>query len=154
MFTSHRDEMMMRQFGYFREPPSLTTQNRDAQLKIDPHYTDSRFNEKVRWQTQTVFGPEPKDQSGHPGLNYVYSDRLWQWDRAKADRACDAADKSGAPARSARWFDAFMTEYQGKPCEVRHVMAGVNCSNGYSYYVLGYVELPTENPPHSGAQEG
>lgn len=45
-----------------------------------PHYTDERFR-----HPQTVYGPPGPSGEGHPGLTYEYDDRMWEWDRSKAE---------------------------------------------------------------------
>ncbi len=102
-------------------------QDPNAPLETWPHYTDRRFDEE-----QTVYGG--RDNS----LSYDYSDRLWQWDYAKAETSVKEANASGAPARSANWYSAFISAYRGEPMEVLHVIVGVNRGNGYPYYILGY----------------
>ena len=119
---------------------SLTTDDKREQLKLNPHYSDDRFNSKVSWKAQTVFGLEPEDRSGHPELHYVYSDRLEQWDYSKSQSAWQKALDARAPRDSAEFLEVYLATYFGKPLEVVHVMAGVNCSTGYSYWVAGYRE--------------
>jgi len=126
-------------------PRVASTPDKDVPLNTDPHYSDDRFNNKVEWKAQTVFGP-PSDDRGHPGLNYVYSDRLQQWDYAKSERARQAAMSSNAPKRSALFYEAYLSAYYGKPVELVHMMAGVNCSNGYPYWVAGYRDKETTTP--------
>jgi hypothetical protein len=36
------------------------------------------------------------------------------------------------------WIQLYLSLYYGKDVELRHVMGGVNVSNGYNYYVYGY----------------
>lgn len=117
------------EFGGGRYP---TTTDRNKPLETSPHYSDERFRDP-----QTVFG-KPGPRTGHPGLTYDYSDRLWEWDYRKAEEAAKAAEASGAPKKSARYYDAFLTAYHGKPCHVEHVIAGVVASNGHPYAVFGY----------------
>lgn len=46
--------------------------------------------------------------------------------------------EEGIRYKTARWVQEVLTEYWGKPVEVRHILSGVNHSNGYSYWVVGY----------------
>lgn len=114
---------------------SMTTTDKRAQLKLHPHYSDGRFKKE-----RTVFGPEPKDRFGHEGLTYNYSDRLVQWDSSKHAAAWSKAQESRAPRDSALFLEVYLTAYYSKPVEVVHVVAGVNHSNGYPYWVVGWRE--------------
>jgi hypothetical protein len=102
-------------------------QKKDVPLYTMPHYTDKRFD-----KPQTVFGKE------EDGLHYDYSDRLWQWDYDKAKLAAAKAENSGAVNKSAAWYEAYLSAYFEKPVELKHVLAGVNLSNGYTYAIFGY----------------
>lgn len=116
-------------------PDSLTTPDKQAPLKLHPHYSDERFKKE-----RTVFGPEPKNSYGHEGLTYNYSDRLVQWDSSKHAAAWSKAQESRAPRDSASFLEVYLTAYYSKPIEVVHVVAGVNHSNGYPYWVVGWRE--------------
>jgi hypothetical protein len=97
-------------------------------LNTTPHYTDDRFN-----KPQTVYGQEDKNI-----IDYVYSDRIWQWDYKKAEQATEIANNSGAVLKSARWYEVYLSAFFDRRVEVLHIMAGVNVSNGYPYAVFGY----------------
>lgn len=103
------------------------TFDKNKPLHTSPHYSDNRFNEP-----QTVFGKEEK------GIGYDYSDRLWQWDYEKSEQAVETAEKSGFPRHSCNWYEAYLSAYFGKKVEIKHILAGVNVSNGYPYAVFGY----------------
>ena len=90
---------------------------------------------------KTVFGNDDPSGEGHEGLHYVYSDRLKEWDYSADRRARVTADNSGALRKTAAWYDAYLSAYFGKPCEVRHIAAGVNRSNGFPVAVFGYIEI-------------
>lgn len=129
--------LMGRRFGRQTPTPRSTfpndgafmdaTDDPDARLNTNPHYTDERFR-----HAQTIYGRQVE------GLHYDYSDRLWQWDYAKAEEAVKAANASGAPSGSARWLSAYLTAFHGKPAEVLHVMAGWDWATGYAYAIYGY----------------
>ena len=106
------------------------TFSRKARLNTAPHYTDSKFQ-----TAQTVFGQESDE------LFYVYSDRLFQWDFDKAAESTAKADELVDSRQTAEWYDAYISAYQGKPCQVDHILSGWNVATGYPYYVLGYREL-------------
>ncbi len=110
-----------------------TTWNKDAPLKTDPHYTETRFK-----TAQTVFGEPSKSPYGHKDLNYDYSDRLWEWDYNKAKLSSETATATDATPKSARWYEAYLSAYFDKPIEIVHILAGYNVSNGYPYAVFGY----------------
>lgn len=95
-----------------------------------PHYSDERFS---RGREHTLFGATEE------GLSYEYSDRLWQWDYGKArDSRAHAAEHSGFRDNSPGWWEAWLSYYHGKPISLRHIIGGVNVSNGYEYYIFGF----------------
>ena len=101
---------------------------KDSPLPV-PHYSSDAWH-----YAHTVYG---KRESG---LHYDYSDRLWEWDYKKAEAAQKAANglHPYTNGRSAAFWEAFLTHYFGKPTALIQVLAGVNYSNGYEYYVFGY----------------
>ena len=119
--------------NYWQNYRFPSTLNKDEPLHTSPHYTDDRFKNE-----QTVFGEQPKSRYGHDGLHYDYSDRLWQWDYSKAEKSIEIANASGATPKSCRWYEAYLSAYFDRPIEIKHIVAGVNRSNGYPYCVFGY----------------
>lgn len=125
---------MVKRFGdpygggdFVIEPPT----NEDVQLNDNPHYSDPLFRE-----AQTIFGAREE------GLNYVYSDRLVQWDSKAHRRAEEIADsKVGRRVSTAKWYRVYLSEYYGKPVELPHIMAGCNLASGYPYQVFGFREI-------------
>ena len=104
-----------------------STLNKDAILETTPHYNDKRFEKE-----QTVFGSEPNNgQYGHKHLHYDYSDRLWQFDYNKAQKATEIANQGSAAPKSCRWYEAYLSAHFGRSVEIEHIIAGVNRSNGY-----------------------
>lgn len=122
------------EFGW-KEPPGYHPTFCDTvPLHLDPHYTDKRFDKE-----QTVYGRR------RPGLAYDYSDRLWGWDYEKMQAAVTVANMmTEIPRASARWLSLVVSFYHQRALVVHHVLAGVNCSNGYSYYVVGYMSPENE----------
>lgn len=116
-----------------------TTFDKDKVLETNPSYADQRFK-----KDQTVFGKKSK------GLSYDYSDRLWEWDYAKAEASAKVATESGAKLRTCRWYEAYLSAYFGRPIEIGHIMAGVNVSNGYSYCIFGYKNAAPHTPENEG----
>lgn len=113
------------------KPSYPTTSSLDAGINDNPHYSDKNFDHKE----QTIFGKEQKE------LEYNYSDRIWQWDYSKAENASKAAKESGAMHNTARWHQEFLRSYFDRPdLELKHIIAGVNWSNGYAYLVYGYTK--------------
>ena len=102
--------------------------NPKAKLNDLPHYTDSRFRE-----AQVIYGKEKK------GLDYVYSDRLWQWNYDKAQVSSKYATDR-AKLRTAEWYQIYLSEYYGKSIELVCILAGYNLSRGYTFQFLGYTE--------------
>lgn len=106
----------------------MSTFDRDCPLELRPHYSDDRFDEE-----RAVFGQEEK------GLFYNYSDRLWQADWEKSKEAAEAANASGATRDSATWLETWLSHWHGKKVDLKHVVSGVNKSNGHPYNVYGYI---------------
>lgn len=115
------------EIGKNREYVYPATNDPDVPLETMPHYSDDRFRRE-----QTVYGRAEK------GLVYNYSDRIWQWDYKKAEEATEIANKSKFKLRSARWYEVYLSAFFGKPIQIKHILAGVNVSNGYPYCVFGY----------------
>ena len=90
------------------------------------HYSDSYWN-----VARTIWGAEEK------GINYEYSDRLEQWDYAKAENARKQAWEKHKKFNPA-YIQEYLTLYYDKPVLLCHVMGGVNIGNGYNYYVYGF----------------
>ncbi len=92
------DTFTMDKYGFNQSPRRAaghpTTMDKRKALHTRPHYTDRRFKKE-----QTVFGKPAKTRYGHKGLEYVYSDRLVQWDGDKSDKAWDIAKNGTAPYR-------------------------------------------------------
>lgn len=93
-----------------------------------PHYTNDYWN-----TARLIYGTECTTQE------CSYSDRLWQWDYAAAERASEAV--KGQPDTAAR-AEAWLSAYHGKPVVLRCILAGCNVSSGYAYYVYGYDYVP------------
>lgn len=104
--------------------PAYVATNEDQTFAY-PHYSDER------WRTpQLIYGREQKC------ANVEYSDRLWQWDY-EAGVSAGIACKGLAP-RTARWTQAWLSAYHGRPVVLRYIFGGCNLATGYEYYVYGY----------------
>lgn len=105
-------------------------------LAFDAHYSDPRYQ---GGKERDLFG------SRREGLNYVYSDRLSQWDYRKSEKSWEIASKE-YPQNSVAHRERYLSEYFGKPCTIEHVVVGVNVSNGYPYAVYGYTVKEADEP--------
>ena len=112
-------------------------------LNTHPHYTESAF---CKGGGKTVFCSEPENLIQRYGtemidkMAYVYLDRIYEWDRDKADTAFYAAQQSEHQRRSANWYEIFLSEYFDKDVEIVHIISGVQLMNGYPWCALGYRE--------------
>lgn len=73
-------------------------------------------------------------------IHAEYSDRIWQWDREKAEscwaRHCEGYRWSNAPITQ---IEKFLRDYHGKPSlDLVAVAEGCNASNGYPYFVVWF----------------
>jgi hypothetical protein len=77
------------------------------------------------------------------GCSAVYSDRLAQWDAAKASAARDAVANYGA--RYGYWgkegTSKYLSAYFGRPIEAVAVAEGCNVSNGFPYWVFWFRDV-------------
>lgn len=97
--------------------------------KHDPLYSYS-YSEFFHFGSRSIIKQE--------GIEAVYDDRLWQWDYEKTKRLkakhCDVRWECATSAQ----LDAFMSAYQGEPCEVVALAEGCNVSSGYAYYIFWF----------------
>ena len=96
-----------------------------------PHYIDSNYK-----NVQLLYLKDGDQSHLSSGLEWVYSDRVYQWDRAKADKA-NAIALKGTSYPSVRYMRAFIREFYDNKYECVAVAGGVNHSNGYEYFVFG-----------------
>lgn len=82
-------------------------------------------------------GSGERDVFGAPmdGMEYVYSDRLMEWDLQKYNKSVDAVT---AEDHTSEWYEEFLSLYFEKPVELVHMRIGVNVSSGYQYNVYGF----------------
>lgn len=125
------------------EEKRYTTFNRNVPLHTRPHYTEVAFKEP-----KSIFGEHEE------GLDYVYSDRMDQWDAEKADKAWEKTREfvkskrkgdddsvvSYYEASTAEAHEYYLTEYFGKEIELLHIQACVNMATGYPYLIYGFKE--------------
>lgn len=102
--------------------------NMDIRIpNLNPHYTDERFR-----HGQLIWGrDDAKD------IHWNYSDRLSQWDYQKNQNSWNAAKELYEPG-TARFYQEYLSNYEGKPVELIGIVSGWNWFNGYSYLVYGY----------------
>lgn len=83
-----------------------------------------------------LFGGKPEADASDMAN---YSDRLWEWDRAKADRLwqehCKGHRWDNAPIEK---LTAFMSAYHWRKLEITALAEGCNPSNGYPYWIVWY----------------
>lgn len=92
-----------------------------------PHYTNNYW-----WEARTIWGQKSRE------LHYVYSDRLRQWDYTKAER-CSKEARETCDHRTPAWVEKYLSLYYERPVKIKHILGGVNLSNGYEYYAYGFV---------------
>lgn len=92
------------------------------------HYSNPYYREQ-----RTVWG------APDASLFYNYSDRLWEANRDKAEEASKQAGLTQvcSPA-TPRQIQQYLSLYHGSPVTLRHIMAGINRRDGFSYLVFGY----------------
>lgn len=91
------------------------------------HYSDEYWN-----SAQLIYGAECKTE-------YVnYSDRLWELDYSAAERAEQACKAAEIHFNTPAWHERFLSEYHGKPVQLKYMQGGTNRATGYTYYVYGY----------------
>lgn len=119
---------------------------------VDPN-SENRTKEDWPYSYSPYFlWGEPSDP-----CSAVYSDRMAQWDNAKAVAAlAEVADEN---CRYGYWSQAgtskYLTAYFGKPTEAVAVAEGCNVSSGYPYWIFWYRDAAsarcpqdTEEPRH------
>jgi hypothetical protein len=79
---------------------------------------------------RTIYG---KKESG---LEYVYSDRLVQWDYDKHNQAWD---KVKAPKHTYEFYQEYLCEYYNEQILLKHIIIGVNIHTGYDYKIFGFI---------------
>ena len=111
----------------YQLPAIIPTLDPDQRLQY-PSY-----QQEIWKKPQVIYGHQ------EDGLTWEYSDRIWQWDRTKAEAASEKAKDSGASPKTARYAEAFLRAYFDNPnLKLMCVMGGCNLSNGYEYYVYGF----------------
>lgn len=118
---------------------------------LRPHYTNSAFSIGMK----TVFLASgyklKRDNYGYDkvvckGIEYNYSDRIWQWDWEKARQAQEQTRELYERNDSGEAIEHFLRLYfDDNELELVHIMSGVNRSSGYDYQVYGYVKSIPES---------
>src|SRR3990167_8602017 len=103
--------------------------DRNVSLQTHPHHSDTRFNSE-----RTVFG----NLNASNVLFYNYDDRL-EREGDKHKRGVAAATAAGHPVRSVNWYETYLSAWHDAPCELLHVLAVLNRSNGHHVAAFGYV---------------
>jgi len=97
-----------------------------------PNYSDTNYEHVQLLYLEDGDRSHLKDGA----VGWVYSDRVYQWDREKVDKANEIALKEGAYP-SVRYMKAFIREFYDGKYECVAVAGGVNHSSGYEYFVFG-----------------
>jgi hypothetical protein len=109
---------------------------------VDPSRTRDKFFHPYSYDEFFRFGS--RETIRQPGLNANYSDRLWQWDREKADRLWRQYVDTRWESASAAQLSAFLSAYHGQPVEVVALAEGCNQSNGYPYFIVWWKPAGSE----------
>jgi hypothetical protein len=103
------------------------TNDKDEQLAYS-HYSDPAFNKEA-----VIFGSKNEVQ------DWVYADRLQEWDRDKSDSAWKRAVAQCGKTRSARCIEVYLQNYFDDPTlELLCVLSGTRPFDGYPWYAYGY----------------
>jgi len=96
-----------------------------------PHYSDENYK-----NVQLLYLKNGDQSHLSSGLEWVYSDRVYRWDREKAEKANEIALKETSYP-SVRYMTAFIREFYDNKYECLAVAGGVTHSSGYEYFVFG-----------------
>lgn len=108
---------------------------------LNPHYSDGRFHNNE----QTIFlapGNELISSFGSDivvGVNYVYSDQLYEWDYKKSQESFQEASKNFPEGTPALYEDYLRRYYNNPALQLVHIIAGINRGNGYPYRIYGHI---------------
>lgn len=117
----------------------MATISNNPITNLAPHYTNSHFREARTVWLKDGYTPEGRYQT-IPGIEYNYSDRLWQWDYQKAELAWESVKRAEFGLHSSAFLQQWLREYFDNPAlELVHILAGFDLGNGYPYQVYGYV---------------
>lgn len=128
--------------------------DKDAEVPYDlwdPHYTDGRFLDARDGLTifvdpdQVLVEGRWVDEQGE-GLEYMYSDRLYQFYGDAVTKAAKKAEREVNVTRSARFVERMLQGvFEDESLWLGHMRAGVNRDNGYSYKIYGYKTEASQN---------
>lgn len=116
------DEHFYRAHVYAEQNRSIPIQD----YYLNPDWKDPRF----AGTEQVVFGKKENCN------DWFYSDRLWQWDREKAENAWKIAKENETPM-TANFYSAYLSAYLDKKVEVGCILSATNRATGYTYHVYG-----------------
>lgn len=106
--------------------PLLIT-NPDERIP-NPHYSNKLFEKE-----QTLYGKY------YDKLNYVYSNRLFTEYYHKYDKVWyELKEKKELVFLSANFYQALLISLFEKELKIKHIIGGVNKSNGNPYLIFGY----------------
>lgn len=107
--------------------PCSVSYSLDTQLAY-PHYSDPTWDYE-----NTIFGAKADN------LHYNYDDRLRQFDYAKHKKGEEKAKNINR--NTARYWLEYLKGYYEKDIDLQWIGAGSNRSNGYPFWVFGYIIL-------------
>lgn len=101
-----------------------------------PHYSDSHF----KGNGILIFGTDKGEQS-------EYSDRLWEWDRAKAKTASEQCEKEFKKNHTARRTQRFLSLYFNREVNLHGIIAGTRPFDGYNWYCYRFDFVNQDTTP-------
>lgn len=119
--------------------PVTTTKHRRID-NLYPHYTNELFRKE---QTVYLLAGHKVSNGWVNGAEYVYDDRVRQWNWEGADQAWKLARLVVEDHYTAACHEAYLQlYYKSLNIELVHILSGVNWSNGYPYMVYGFITHP------------
>jgi len=103
---------------------------------VDPDRTRTKDKFPYSYDEFFVWGSRDSIQ----GCEAMYNDRIWEWDRAKADALWAKHVGCRWDQAQRRQVNAFLSEYLGKPVTSTAVAEGCNPATQYPYWIVWYRE--------------
>lgn len=117
--------------------------NPDNSRWVDPCRTRDRSSHPYSYDEFFIWGSRETAKRAE-GL---YSDRIWQWDRAKADRCWYEHVGKRWDCATGRQISRFLSDYLGKPVKATALAEGCNPSNGYPYWIVWFKDAGKAGAP-------
>jgi hypothetical protein len=116
---------------------------RSREDMIDPKWVDpTKRNEKYShpYSYSEFFHFGSRRIIKEKGVHGEYSDRIWGWDHAKAERLQKELVGCRWEHASRAQLSAFMSAFHGRKLTVVALAEGCNPSNGYPYKIIWFKE--------------